>query len=131
MTKYKISRIRKHVLVQYPDTVHSFFSYEHEYQQEGRKMISRCARHQLPAFVTVCRLLICPQCHGSLPHALWLWPLAVRCCRSEAPLNSAPPAAPTSPTSGSVQHRRLLSMDGFLLPVVSPSAHCHSFLTAV
>lgn len=94
-------------------------------------MINHCAWHQLPVFVTVCRLLTCLQCCGSQPHALWLWPSAWRCCRSGAPLSSAPPASPTSPTSGSAQRSRLLSTDSFPLPVVSPNAHCQNFLSAV
>lgn len=105
-------------------------------------MINHCAWHKFPVFVTVCRLLTCLRCCGSRPHALWLWLSAWRCCRSGAPLYSAPPAppaSPISPTSGSqaayvhsVQHPQLLSMDSFLLlPVVSHSTRCQSFLSAV
>lgn len=107
-------------------------------QTGRRKIINLCAWHQLPVFVTVCRLLSCLQCCGSRPHALWLWPSAWRCWRSGAPLSSAPPASPTSPTSGSqaacvrsAPHPLLLSMDSFpLLPVVSRSARRQSSLSA-
>lgn len=101
-------------------------------------MINHCAWHQLPVFVTVCCLLTCLQCCGSLPHALWLWPSTWRCCKSGAPLRSAPPASPTSLTSGSqaayarsAQQSHLLSMDSFLRPVVSPSARHLNSLSAV
>lgn len=99
-------------------------------------MINHCAWHQLPVFV--CRPLTCLQCRGSLLRALWLWPSVWRCYRSGAPQSSAPPASPTSPTSGSraactrsVQSRRLLSMGSCLfLPVVSRTAHHQNFLFA-
>lgn len=98
-------------------------------------MINHCAWHQLPVFVGVSRPLTCLQCRGSLLRALWLWPSAWRCYRSGAPQSSAPPASPTSLTSGSraacthsVQSQQLLSMGSCLfLPVVSRTARHQNF----